>query len=693
MNFGTNTTLRLPGGGATVNSNGNGILPTIAASDTLEFAGSTAMNFYALRTRTPNIKISGSGGVALKAPPVGANDLIMTSTAGPLALYGGNNAFINVLCSGGSITGAASAYFSVSGNVDFSGITGWSSIDNTQFLKFTGTTQTFKSNTSVDLPQITGTATIQCTGGFWATSLGNGGDVWSGILKLGNGFTCTFDSVGTASGYGLSGTLSFDTSTLQIDKSCTEICFNFSQANITAKQGTLVFNAPSGTQQMNTQATTLPGIQHTGASTFQLNTAVTCNSFLNSAGILNVNGHNITTVTTNSVSGAFTINNGTSTTISGSSGSSLNGRTLTVAGATSINGTSGNNLNLNGASGNILTIASTGTLNATYVNMTYCTASVSAGTATNSVNNGNNPAATFPASSMTLYTWVGGTAGPDNWNINSNWSPSSNYPHTSTDSAVFTGAGYPCYLDADETVGAINFASGSSSFYFSSHKLTIAGAGAAAIFSSVNALDGTGTLAFTGTSAQTLTPKSGISFGSTAIIQNGSGGTTVSTNTLTCGTVTLTSGTLTLGAGVSSGTLSFNGGSLNLGSSTYTVTGSGAGISSPGGGSINFNTGTLTLDNAATGNVDFSGISTVSNTSGTFNLAQGSNGSYTFNPKAGQTFPNIVVGGSTSPTQTLTGNLTALSISVQTNATLNLGTGLTHLLTSTTNPFPTAQAL
>ena len=57
---------------------------------------------------------------------------------------------------------------------------------------------------------------------------------------------------------------------------------------------------------------------------------------------------------------------------------------------------------------------------------------------------------------------------------------------------------------------------------------------------------GGGTLAFRGTAAQTLTPKSGLTFPS--IQQNGSGGTTLATNDVTVsGNVTITSGTLNAG--------------------------------------------------------------------------------------------------------------------------------------------------
>ena len=57
------------------------------------------------------------------------------------------------------------------------------------------------------------------------------------------------------------------------------------------------------------------------------------------------------------------------------------------------------------------------------------------------------------------------------------------------------------------------------------------------------AATGGGTIAFTGTAAQTFTPKSGGTFPS--LLQNGSGGTTLSTNALTLsGNLTLTSGTL-----------------------------------------------------------------------------------------------------------------------------------------------------
>ncbi|MDB5048990.1 MAG: hypothetical protein JWO30_2061, partial [Fibrobacteres bacterium] len=76
-----------------------------------------------------------------------------------------------------------------------------------------------------------------------------------------------------------------------------------------------------------------------------------------------------------------------------------------------------------------------------------------------------------------------------------------------------------------------------------------------------------GNLVFTGGSAQTFIPKSGMSFA--RITQNGAGGTTVSTNDLTTGLLQVVSGTFNLGTGrtVTPDYLRIDGGSVNFGTS------------------------------------------------------------------------------------------------------------------------------
>ena len=259
--------------------------------------------------------------------------------------------------------------------------------------------------------------------------------------------------------------------------------------------------------------------------------------------------------------------------------------------------------------GSAWTIAASGALTATYATIANSNASVSPGTANNSVSGGGNINWVFAG----IITWVGG-GGNNNWSTAANWS--SNQVPNNTDTAAFSAA-YTgtCILDKNDTVGRIVFNAGyTGAFNFSNDTLTISNAADFRTGGSITA--GTGALQLIGTTSQLFYPAAGNVF--PAIIQNGIGGAIVSGANLVAGDLTITSGEFNLGT--------------NLSSTVGNVSGA---------GSINFGTACTLAVAGATAN--FSSMSTI--TAGTGALSFTGTSAQVFTPKSGAAFPGVIQNG------------------------------------------------
>lgn len=433
-------------------------------------------------------------------------------------------------------------------------------------------------------------------------------------------------SITFTSGY--AGTFSFSSNALTITSGDADFS---SGGAITAGTGSLTFSAASGTQVFTPKSgTPFPAIIHNNGGTLKLANTLTSSSFSQSAGVLDLFGFDISTT------GNFTVTNGTT-----ASFSNLDGRILTVGGATSITGTSSaNRINLNPTTTWFLYSTGAATVSlATVKNSTatgYATVSCS-----DCGNQGTNPNWNFAVS------WDGG-AGDGLWTTAGNWA--SDFVPTADDIVTFNSTAISATLNAAVTVQSLTFTSGyTGAFSFSSNTLSVSGN---ADFSSGGTITaGTGTLAFIGTGSQTFIPKSGATFPN--ITQNGNAGTTtITTNALTAGNLTLTQGTFHLG----SSSLSHTVGSIS------------------GSGALNFGNANL----SATGNVDLSGATVTASTSNTLSFTGTS--AQTYLPKASVTALNLAQNG-TGGTTIATYDFTAPALTLAAG-TLSLGSARSHAITS-----------
>src|SRR3989339_237285 len=344
----------------------------IAGTGTLEFSGSGAQTFTPRANMLfPNITKSNTGSVICNTRGFKAKDLTITSGSFETGAY--SDTVANLSGAGSlTITTAGGALTITGSSADFSNL---SSINASGSLRFMGASaQTFTPKAGYVIPKLiqagAGGTTVQ-TNGLTADSL----IINTGTFNLGVGLT---DSVGMGlalTGGGLNfGSATLKTAAMDVDFSALP--------SLIAGTGTLELTASGAQSFIPKAATTHPAIVHSGAGGLTLSTNdLTANSFINSAGMLNFAGLDITTV----ASGDFTITNGTASTISG-----LDGITITVAGNASLSGQNSNLLNINPTS--TWYINATGTLTADYATIGHSDASGSAsrGTVTNSTNSGNN---------------------------------------------------------------------------------------------------------------------------------------------------------------------------------------------------------------------------------------------------------------------------------------------------------------
>jgi len=305
------------------------------------------------------------------------------------------------------------------------------------------------------------------------------------------------------------------------------------------------------------------------------------------------------------------------------------------------------NLNLNGTSGNLITLGSTTTSAFTITGSTagvntctYCSVSYMTGTATatggggvvwrffNSTNSGNNTNLTF----SNIYYWVGGTGTWDattttNWSLTSGGSGGAGVP-TSADDAIFNSAS-----NATSYTVTTNIASDASCF-----NLTVTGPATGTLTHS-----GTGRLAVYGNLSF---PSSGLAYSLSYVYMPG-----VSVCTISCGVTIsqfitgitpggsqVTTGVYRLAGALTCGFLLTNGGTFDTSTSNYSLTVSSALSVQVSSGTLSLNGSTVTIS----GYITINSASTVNAGTSTINFIGQSNvaKNLTF---GGKTFATVVI--------------------------------------------------
>jgi len=485
------------------------------------------------------------------------------------------------------------------------------------------------SGKTLDIGPIIYNLTLNGSGGEWTVV---NHPIWiegtaalnAGSLKLGAGLTHT---VGYLTSAGAA--LDFGGSTLRMLYGSADLS---GLGAMTAGTGALQFISTTATQNLTPKTgATYPSISHTGTTSLRLlGTTLSCASFSQTGGNLDFNGQDLTTVS----GGDFILTNGNSGSFAG-----MGGRLVKVAGNASLSGQSGNLANMNPITD--WTLAVTGSLNANYVNLTHCAATVSAGTAINSADGGGNTNWGFAV------TWTG-AGGNANWSNPANWGGGA-VPTATNDVRFDATSVQNVTLDVDGSARSISFAAGyTGTVSFSSHTLSLY-AGLSDFMGGETLSAGTGALAFLGAATKYLAPKPGAVF--PALIQNGTGTTGIASNPIVAGDLTITAGTFNLGTAM---TQTFN-----------NVSGT---------GTLDFNTSHL----SAKGDVDLSALTVA--TSGT-NLILSGTVPQTYKPNASVTNLGLIQSGTGGATIASNGfTVPSLSLSA---GTLNLGVGLTHNIAST----------
>ena len=155
---------------------------------------------------------------------------------------------------------------------------------------------------------------------------------------------------------------------------------DFTGLTAVAGDGTLSFSANTGIQRLTPNGLNHGIISHSAAGTLSLAGDLSCRSLIQSAGQLDLNGHDLT------CSGDLTITNGTASTLA-----NLAGCSLVVGGDASFAGQAGNLLNLDSGIGAGWSIDVSGSLSASYAAIGSSDASGgTTGVATNSRDDGGN---------------------------------------------------------------------------------------------------------------------------------------------------------------------------------------------------------------------------------------------------------------------------------------------------------------
>lgn len=602
------------------NADFSGFSAVTAGTGLLTLNGTLAQDLTPHPTDTlPNILHTSTVGVTLLADLLARN---LTIAKGVLSLETGLTHTVSVITnaapSTGSIDFQSSTLQIIGASATFTSIGIIAGTGTLAFARPTST-QSFVPKAGATFPRILqsggGTTTI-ATRGLKAGRLSLG----AGTFTLG---TNLWDTIGVVEG--TAGTLNFSSGTLVLSGDTA----NFgSLSQVTAGTGTIRLES-AGTQVIIARAVldTLPAIVKTGSGALVLSTNhLTCAGYTQSDGVLDFNGRNIITTS----AGAFSVTNGAPGTFV-----NLTGRTIQAWGNASFAGSSTSRLGM--SPGGAWIVEAHGALNADWALIGSSLASSSAGTATNSIDGTGNANWNFSAAK----TWDGG-AGDNKWSSADNWSD--DLPLEADDTAKFNSTfSGNCILDISDTVaGVIMEPSYAGAFDFNGKTLSVTGA---LDFRSGGAVTGAGALRFAGTSAQTFYPSASTTYPS--VVQDGSGGTTIS------------------GASIATGSLDVESGTFNLGSALKHTVGTVSGA-----GTIAFGTCTLQV----TGDADFSSYAGIAGTTGllVFTGASAQN----FTPLSTDTFPAVTQNGAGGTT--LLANLTTTGALTIANGTLNLDAGHSH---------------
>ncbi|MDB5105484.1 MAG: alpha-N-acetylglucosaminidase [Fibrobacteres bacterium] len=335
----------------------------VANTGAIEFTGATGPDSLYMKPNDtlPAIRKTGAGKLVLMSAPLEASSLRID--AGILDFNGNNADFGGLNSTGGSMEGlAANGTLTVSGNADFSGLTGFNSILGNVVIKSMGNSTTKFDPGGKTFPKVTlwtlATSTAKTTiivGPGSLTTLGGlvfrnqlattgwdgildfrtnspsvtiGGDLVqvqdgigsnSQILLLGNGAWTAMGTVGLSLEAGGSG----DSAVFHLAK-------------------------PSGTQTLAITKGPLYAVIHDGAGTMKLASNLSATHLSQSSGALDFNGFNL------ALKGNLKVENGGPSTMV-----NLAGRTLTIDGNASFAGKTSGLLALNPATAWILKVKGT----------------------------------------------------------------------------------------------------------------------------------------------------------------------------------------------------------------------------------------------------------------------------------------------------------------------------------------------
>ena len=528
------------------------------------------------------------------------------------------NPTIEALTFNGTYTGTlafSTNDITVTGNINMNGGEAVTFSDGAEIILSGGGTRTFVPKNSVRLPDITmnatGTITVS-TANFMGSDFSQSNGVWDWGDQ---GKTHALSSITTSGG-----TMDFGNSIVQIDGSGTVDDVNLSGlGTLTAATGTLDFKASTPAVQILTakNLSTHPNIRHTGTGRLQFanppGTEIIMISFYNSAGDIDFNSRNVRLTT-----GNFTITTGGSGTIYTGSGAtnSLRGITITVpSGDATLDGTnSGNLLNLNPDLGWNIDVQ-TGNLTSSFSTLGMSTSATKTGISSDGTDLGTN------TNWNIAIVWTG-TAGDGKWSTGTNWSGNTP-PNTKPDPGdpvMFNTGSANCTMDANPSLSKVTFTSGyTGAFSFNGNTMTITGN---ADFRSGGAISGGGTLTFSGTGTQTFILQSGAIFPD--ITHSGTGTVTVTANALTAQDFSHTS------------TGKWDWGDAGLIHEISSIT------ASAGGGEMDFGTSTVKINGSYTSaDVNVSGLTTLTQGTGTLEFIATAPALQTFTAKNGATHPNI----------------------------------------------------
>tara|TARA_Y100001973_G_scaffold75127_1_gene109711 strand:+ start:1174 stop:2646 length:1473 start_codon:yes stop_codon:yes gene_type:complete len=295
---------------------------------------------------------------------------------------------------------------------------------------------------------------------------------------------------------------------------------------------------------------------------------------------------------------------------------------------------------------------------------------------------------------MAVNTWVGGDSGNEtDYGTAANWNTTgeTNRVPTDADDVIIPNVSDNCVLDSDRTINSLQI-QGNGSFSMNDHDLTIAGentSGRALDIgnNTVTFVGGTGTLIFTQGSGSTKLVGTQHIVASTELrnVQFNGAATFVMNGAMTVnGNLTITAGTLdtdssnnyaltVAGALANDGTLTLNGSTVNLGSTSAEagdVTGA---------GTFNLDTSTINFHTAGGANFIPSTSANFDTNTSTLNLIglNGSNRAHNFTFASGN-MHNITTSrgaGTDTHTDTLNGNCTITgNLTVGANSNFSTGT-------------------